>query len=236
MNIEKLEHSLLERLKRIHAMSLLSQVILKNISECYTSESPTKETLKKVASLLPEQFTNNARLNNIPEAKVLCFVDSQNFITLISEVDAFLYDTLVYILMLHPKKMGEQKVSLEKIIGSTSTSTILRSSVDNYIHHIMYKSPKDYRKKFLKILSADDDFLTTDWKIYIEAKARRDVGVHNDWIANSIYRDKVNTRGNVPNEGSLTITSEYLLPTQASLTKLMQDILHHCKLTFKKNV
>ena len=37
--------------------------------------------------------------------------------------------------------------------------------------------------------------LQQDWNIFIEAKARRDVGVHNNWICNETYIRKVKESG-----------------------------------------
>lgn len=46
-----------------------------------------------------------------------------------------------------------------------------------------------------KILSINTNEFAIDWKYFIEAKARRDLGVHNGWKINDTYIRKVKEIG-----------------------------------------
>jgi hypothetical protein len=54
----------------------------------------------------------------------------------------------------------------------------------------MYEKPEDYLKKICTILSIESKQIEPFWPYYIEAKARRDVGVHNNWKCNETYLRK----------------------------------------------
>jgi hypothetical protein len=59
----------------------------------------------------------------------------------------------------------------------------------------MYEKPNQYLNKICDLLSIDSEELKEHWPTYIEAKARRDLGVHNSWLCNSVYMRKISEAG-----------------------------------------
>jgi len=55
----------------------------------------------------------------------------------------------------------------------------------------MYKKPMEYLESICEVLSIEKNTITKEWPNYIEAKSRRDLGVHNGWVCNSTYLRKV---------------------------------------------
>lgn len=61
-------------------------------------------------------------------------------------------------------------------------------------------------------MSIELGILDRIWPIYIEMKARRDLGVHNGWIKNRVYEKKVSeVNHNFIKKGFLTISEDYFV-------------------------
>lgn len=136
---------------------------------------------------------------------------------MVSEMEHFFGNAVSAALRLHPKKMGSHTFTLSEILSSTSEELIARAA-STVLNEIMYKKPLEYLKSLTDLLSIDSKVIEHLWPSYVELKARRDIGVHGNWIVNEIYIRKLR-------EAKLTIScseGDRLIPDFHYLEKSMR--------------
>ncbi|MDR5887412.1 hypothetical protein [Vreelandella janggokensis] len=131
------------------------------------------------------------RVANQVEVSYETYFAGQLLINLISEVEHFFGSAISAALRLHPNKMGKQSFQLSEIISAGSTDELIDHAANIFLNKLMYEKPLDYAKKFSDILSIDYDSLVDLWIPFVELKARRDIGIHNNWVVNDIYNRKL---------------------------------------------
>lgn len=167
-----------------------------------------------------------AELENSKDSKQLDvnyekFFASHLTITLVSEVEHFLGSAVAAALRLYPEKMGSQSIKISELISAASKDEIIDRAARNVMNTLMYEKPLDYLKSLTNILSIDSEKIEQLWPAFIELKARRDIGVHNNWVANDIYTRKLR-EARVPVTCS---TGERLIPSFSYL----QNSMDACK-------
>jgi hypothetical protein len=112
-------------------------------------------------------------------------------IALVSEVEHYFGSAVSTALRLYPEKMGSQSFRLTDILAVSSSDELVDRAASATMHELMYAKPLDYLAGLCNILSIDKKSLEQHWPAFVELKARRDLGVHNDWIVNPIYLRKI---------------------------------------------
>lgn len=148
----------------------------------------------KVLSEIYEQ------LDQSPDTKALglsyeTLFASQLTINLASEVENVFTSAVGAALRLHPGKMGSQTFTLSDVLSSTSRDELVERAASTVLNSIMYEKPKAYLKRFAALLSVDAEKLQAHWPAFVEMKARRDLGIHNNWIVNEVYLRKLREAG-----------------------------------------
>jgi hypothetical protein len=185
-----------------------------------------------MAKHIPPLHQNHPTIQ-LPEYRVVAFLDGLTLIATISEVEAYFQDIVVAVLLRHPLKMGKLSFELKGILDMSSIADVVRAAAERYASEMLFKSPKDYKKDLMNVLSAGESIFTDSWPAFVEAKARRDIGVHNGWIVNDVYRSKVREVGlTPPQEPALTGNHEYLQVVRSSCVDLMGKLAHHCASEF----
>ena len=110
---------------------------------------------------------------------------------LVASFELFLRDVLAIIIMVNPKKVGQCQFALSEILDSLGIDELVRRSIEDILNKMMYKKPLEYLRDVADLLSIDATPLKAHWPSFVEAKARRDLGVHNGWRCNSIYIRKL---------------------------------------------
>lgn len=123
------------------------------------------------------------------------FFASTNVIALVSEVEHFFGNAVSTALRLYPGKMGSHSFRLTEILAVSSTDELVERAASATMHELMYEKPLDYLVGLCNILSIEKKSLERHWPDFVELKARRDLGVHNDWIVNAIYLRKIKEAG-----------------------------------------
>ena len=123
------------------------------------------------------------------------FFASHLMINLVSEVEHFLGSAVSAVLRMYPEKMGAQTFKLADIISAGSTDELVDRAARAVLNEMMYEKPAAYITRLSSILSIDAIPLADDWRGFVELKARRDVGVHNNWFVNEIYLRKLKEAG-----------------------------------------
>ncbi len=206
----------------------INQVLLKN------QGTELHKRVLDMCSNLPDHLFENNTLQ-IEEFKLVRFVYLQSHILMISEVEGFIKDLLIEVLCLHPNKLGKNNIELNKLLEFGSIDTAIRYLAEGYLNKIMYKRPNEYKREIISLLSMEEDALDSVWPIYVEAKARRDLGIHNSWKTNDIYLSKLKEVGiNPPEDNKVLIDIDYFNETRRRLFDLISLIFNHCKNKFFK--
>lgn len=112
-------------------------------------------------------------------------------INLVSEVEHFFSSAISAALRMHPEKMGKQSFNLLEIMAASSTDELIDRAARGVLNDMIYARPNEYIKRLTEILSIEMTELQKDWPAFVELKARRDLGVHNNWVVNEIYLRKI---------------------------------------------
>ena len=123
----------------------------------------------------------------------------RSFVMLVASFEYFLQELVHVIVAIHPKKVGRVEFKLSEILDAGSTDELVRRGIEATLNSLMYKKPADYLTDVADLLSIDPFPLRENWTIFVEAKARRDLGVHNGWKCNDIYLRKVAEAGTTSN-------------------------------------
>lgn len=145
------------------------------------------------------------------------------FIDLISSTEIFFIDLIKIILEKNPKKIGNIQFSIGEILDSSSTDELILKASEMYINKLLYKKPYDYLADISSVLSIDKSIIEPYWASYIEAKARRDIGVHNNWICNSTYCKKLQEAGISSNSN---IGDSLLPPYEGYASEIVTEIMN----------
>lgn len=123
------------------------------------------------------------------------YIISRLFISQVAAFELFLQGVLTDVFIKNPNKVGEVKFTLNEVINSGGIETLVQRAIDEILYKLMYKKPLDYLTEVCKYLSIAPEPLVDDWRCFVEFKARRDLGVHNGWICNPTYINKVTEAG-----------------------------------------
>lgn len=117
------------------------------------------------------------------------------FVNLISEVEHFFVTCAATAIRLYPGKVGSETFRLSDVLAVSSTDELVERAADRALQALMYEKPADYLSGLCEIVSINKNHLIDVWPIFVEMKARRDLGVHNNWVANRIYLRKLKEIG-----------------------------------------
>ncbi|MEP8732940.1 hypothetical protein ABKV75_21800 [Enterobacter hormaechei] len=165
---------------------------------------------------------------------ILTHMPSLCFSSLVSAFENYLIEMLALALKTHPHKIAKESVDLKKVI-ELSREEIILFKANEYINQIMYKTPKDYLKSLSNILSLSEESISPAFNMYIEIKARRDLGVHNNWRKNEIYERKIaEAKISPPTTNTLSPNLEYYKYAFTVCSFLVQKISNQtCEKLFK---
>jgi len=120
---------------------------------------------------------------------------SMLFLDLVAEVELFFSQVVRSVITEYPKKVGSVTFKLSEVIDANDVEGLVSRAVDEQMNKLMYKKPLDYLQSMCELISIEKGPLIEGWKLYIEAKARRDLGVHNQWKCNPTYLRKLEEGG-----------------------------------------
>ncbi|MBE0586459.1 MAG: hypothetical protein IH617_00260, partial [Hydrogenophaga sp.] len=112
-------------------------------------------------------------------------------INLVSEVEHFFVSCAATAICLYPGKIGNETFRLVDVLAATSSDELIERAANRALQSLMYEKPADYLSGLCEIVSIDRTQLSVYWPEFVELKARRDLGVHNNWIANEVYLRKL---------------------------------------------
>lgn len=151
------------------------------------------------------------------------------FIAYISNFETFLENIATYVVRKHPKKLGYIQFKLADVIDASDQNSLVDRAIEEHLNRIMYKRPLEYLHEFCSLISIDRSTINSDWALFVEAKARRDLGVHAAWRCNSIYLRKVEEASVESNlslgASAIPDTEDYLDSVVEALLRLAENIM-----------
>ncbi|MFD1709240.1 hypothetical protein FVQ98_08495 [Ottowia sp. GY511] len=177
------------------------------------------EASKEVVEIVKE-LNDHLRQEISPALDVNRYFSSTLFIGCISDFELFLLDMLRLMISSYPRKISSFKLDLHEVLGKTQEE-IITNAAERHLNALSYAAPRDYLKQFSDIMGLEKSDIKKFWPNYIEAKARRDLGVHNNWMVNSVYLRKAAEIGVTP----IGVLGDYVAPSHADVSKLVQELI-----------
>lgn len=144
------------------------------------------------------------------------------FVGHISSFELFLQELITVVVRKHPQKIGTYQLRLSDVLRAADQEELVFRVAEDVIRKFSYKKPSEYLHDVCEILSADPRLVEDDWKVFIEAKARRDLGVHAGWICNDTYLRKL-AEGKVACE---LLVGDLAAPTDYKYLQVVFDALY----------
>ncbi len=173
-------------------------------------------------------------------------IDHGLFALMISTFEVMLGDCLRYYLINNPDQLEfkDDRFDDDDFLLNDLVSDLIKIKVERKIRKLMYGTLNDCIRHFLRTLGIDSTPLsgaTTDSIArIIEAKATRNLLLHNDLIVNGDYESSAGQyrrspvtsfrSGNIPR---LEIPSTYLHETHENLTVVVQELKKRLEHTYK---
>lgn len=144
----------------------------------------------------------------------------QQFITIFEN---FFFDLLRLWLAAHPKSLGAKTVEFRRILDAPDKAAITLHVVNHELNEVLYERPAEwfaYLESKVKLGCPTQDEIA---KI-AEAKASRDVLVHNRGVASKTYESKAGNLARYKDGQRIDIPEHYHRETWELLRKVVTDI------------
>jgi len=143
----------------------------------------------------------------------------------ISIFEAFLGDFLRLWLLAYPQHLSKssKKVDFGIILEAQDKDAIIQAMIDKELNEVTYKSPPEWFKYLEEIVRLGVP-TTDEIQRFAEAKASRDVLVHNRGIANRTYESKAATLARYKAGERIEIPVDYHKATEELVRKMVADI------------
>lgn len=237
---------LLKRVKRISEEKVFQIKALKHVSDfiqaasneaAYGDSISLFGHLKSAGKLLSSDFEyidKNITDLKSSDRRVVPFLRSQLFIALIASLEDYLSLIMKEILLSFPEKIITKTIEKNQIFDSNNQLHLIEKLADKMIMDTLYKSPREYRMEFEKVISADRNLLEPYWDSYVEMKATRDTGMHSGWKVNRTYIHKAGENARNKTEGTfLPITKDYFEKALQLGEQIINSILNHISNKYK---
>ena len=186
--------------------------------------------MREAAILIPQEFEkiDSSSIVKAQDRRIQPYIRSQLFISLISEVEDFIKTSVQIVLRKYPEKIGKTTITINDMISRGYEPTI-EFAINKKLNDILYLPPKKYGEEICNFISLNYELLKTSWIAFIEMKARRDCGVHNNWIKNAKYMERVSeVGGNVTTDEFLGISNQYFENSLKEALSIIDLIANHC--------
>lgn len=199
--------------------------------EAHKPENPLHERITTLFDYLPEAFRAEGKENWVAYHN---WLTSQYFVTLIAQAEGALLDSLLMCLRKYPQKIAKKELPLQIVLDANRKEEIIDRVINAHLNEVMYSKPGEYKAVICNILSMEATTLDPYWPIFVEAKARRDLGIHNDWRRNEIYDRKARDVGLTPDITAtfLYADNDYFIRCSDAIVQMLEAILDHCRAKF----
>jgi hypothetical protein len=145
------------------------------------------------------------------------------FQQIISSFEAFFFDLLGLWLTAHPGSLYRRQVDLETILTAGDNSAILRGVIERELNDLKYRRIADWFDFLRKLVSipgpSDDEAVAL-----AEAKASRDILVHNKGVVNAVYVAKSGKTARYSAGDLLELPDPYFRATAELIDKVIANL------------
>jgi hypothetical protein len=135
----------------------------------------TRETFFRSPDFIPNQLTP------------IHFFVAQLFVAHVVSLEVFFQEAAPLGIRKNPKKVSSATFALSELLDAGGTEALIQRAAEQALNPFMFKKPLDYLNSLCDFLSIDPDRLSPSWPMFMEAKARRDLVLHNAWRCNQVY-------------------------------------------------
>lgn len=218
---------------------------------------PAEWILEKGSNLIASDFGDYDLIDSHPVAtRMVNYLKSQLFIALMAELEDYLNKLLRLILSAYPEKLQSEHFDVRNALAQENAQEVLEEKINDKIRKKQYDRSKQFFNFVKLVLDADktiDKLLdergikdTSKRRVeseklslerllspYIEMKARRDLGIHNGWIRNSLYDERVADLGDLGSqENFLGISNDYFKQASDLAIDIVAKCNMFCKISF----
>jgi hypothetical protein len=112
------------------------------------------------------------------------FFVAQLFVAHVVSLEVFLQETVALETRMNPEKVSLATFALSELLDAGGREALIQRAAEQVLYPFMFKKSLDYLNSLCDFLSIDPDRVSPSWAIFIEAKARRDLVLHNAWRCN----------------------------------------------------
>lgn len=150
------------------------------------------------------------------------------FVLAFASLETALGDSLSYLLEEFPQKLGKQQVDARQAARGAAIETV----VEGFVMSLAYKPLDEFLQRFCDLASIEPLSSGELLEVILEAKATRNVLLHNNLRSNSEYLRKAGPRARATREGErLKLNQAYLHETIEACKTLLGGI--HDRLVVK---
>ena len=190
--------------------------------------------MRAISDLIEPAFEELDRQQTVKvqDRRLQPYLRSQLLIALVAELEDFLGSLLHAVLRHYPQKISEKTIKVDRLID-LGLSGAVDEAIDRVVHELFYAKPEQYRDAVLNYLSMDSKLIAEVWPAYVEMKARRDIGIHNDWKRNSVYDQKISEVGlPATPKNFLGVGDEYFESAVLVAKSMVETLCDHCSRKF----
>jgi len=184
------------------------------IGECGSPVLRISETGTETTEVTLADKARDYTSVQLPEATFQQFV---------SILEAFFADFLRLWLLAYPGSLSRKQVDFKTILGLQDKDAITQFVVDKELNEVTYKSPAEWFE-YLETIAKLGVPTIHDIQQFAEAKASRDVLVHNRGVANKSYESKAGTLARYRTGERIEIPGDYHKKTWELIRKMVADI------------
>lgn len=176
----------------IKADTLFRTIIFQNVAISHANEKMNPKLHAAYIQLESFLEKNSPEISDkgIRHDLVSKHMPSLCFSSLVSAFEDYIIEIAKLIFKLRPENLDNVKYDYGAF-KALSEDELFDHLVNEGVASLTFGSPKEYINKFCKLIQIEKKAIEPYLKKYIEIKARRDTGVHNNWIKDSRYERKL---------------------------------------------
>ncbi|MBA4063314.1 MAG: hypothetical protein C0501_06300 [Isosphaera sp.] len=148
----------------------------------FTSRNPAKGTVADQAEIVPriEGYLDN-------------YLKPATFQQVLTTFEAFVFDLLARWLTAHPGILLRKQVELGTVLDAPDKDAVLRGVIEKELNDVKYRRVADWFDYLRKLVGVPGPSADAAAEL-AEAKAGRDVLVHNKGVVNAVYAAKAGVK------------------------------------------
>lgn len=177
-----------------------------------------------MTSRLTGTVTDHLVLAGRAERYVVGHLRSSVFQQLVSAFEDFVFDLLRLWLADHPGSLYRRQVDLETVLNAPDTAAVLHAVKDRELNELKYKRVADwfaYLGKLVPVSRPTPDQIQG----LTEAKASRDLLMHNKGAVNATYRAKAGPRARHQIGELLELPDQYFRDTATLVKQVIDEVI-----------